>query len=152
VVMRFKTRQWPAGRPDPVSSSLYALLDEPARQAVEKYIAERTKIQDPFSDSTPQEFKTIADAIGIEAILIANFNRIIQGPCIYDKNFRGINGVDLSLSTKKLLKQKPQGNDLIRLNWLLLEDAGFADYGAAIEANGETTGIFKQTDHIIQIR
>jgi hypothetical protein len=152
VVMRLKTSQWPAGRPNPVSSSLYALLDEPARQAIEKYIAERTKIQDPFSESAPQQFKAIADSIDLEAILITNFNRIIQGPCIYDKNFQGIiNGVELSPSTKKLLKQKPQGNDLIRLNWLLLEDAGFAGYRAAIEADGNISGVFINKERIINI-
>ena len=152
VVMRLKTRQWPAGRPNPVSSSLYALLDEPARQAVERYVAERAKIQNPFSESAPQQFRAIANSIDLEAILLTNFNRIIQGPCIYDKNFRGmINGVELSPSTKKLLKQKPQGNDLIRLNWLLLEDAGFAGYRAAIEADGDISGVFINKERVIHI-
>jgi hypothetical protein len=140
-VVCLKTKQWPVwpdGRPWPVSSSLYVLLDESAHQAIDKYMALRAKIPDPFSPSADQQFKTIADATGVEAILITNFNRIIQGSCIYDRRFRGY----LSLQTKKLLKQKPQGNDLIRLNWLLLRDAGFTDYVAAIEADGDISGGF----------
>jgi|GEM_PF-3083961 len=149
--MRLATKQWPKGRPNPVSNSLYVLLDESAHQAIEKYMAARAQVQNPFSDSAPQQFKKIADDIGLKAILITNFNRIIQGPCIYDKNFRGINGVELSPSTTKLLKLKPQGNDLIRLNWLLLQDAWFADLRASIQADGELQGVFKKKEHILQI-
>jgi hypothetical protein len=149
--MRLATKQWPKGRPNPVSNSLYILLDESAHQAIEKYMAARAQVQNPFSDSAPQQFKKIADDIGLEAILITNFNRIIQGPCIYDKNFRGINGEDLSPSTEKLLKQKPQGENLIRLNWLLLQDAWFADSRASIQADGDLTGVFKKKEHISRI-
>ena len=147
VVMRLKTKQWPTGRPNPVSSSLYVLLDESAHQAIEKYADARIKVQDPFSNSAVQEFKVIADATDIEAILITNFNRIIQGSCFYDKNFREY----LSLHTEKILKQKPQGSDLVRLNWLLLEDAGFAGYRAAIEADGDISGVFINKERILHI-
>jgi hypothetical protein len=116
-VMRLETKQWPAGRSDPVSSSLYILLDESAHQAVDKYMASRAKVPDPYSDSSRKEFEAIADSTDVEAILVTNFNRIIRGPCIYEK--KGFGDVELSLKTKKILKQKPQGNDLIRLNWML---------------------------------
>ena len=146
VVMRLKTRQWPAGRPNPESNSLYALLDESAHQVVEKYAALRAKVPDPYSNSRDKEFTAISDATGMEAILLKNFNRIIAGPCIFDK--KGFGDVELAPQTKKRLKQKPQGDDLIRLNWLLLEDAEFAGSRGAIVADGETTGTFKHTDHI----
>ena len=146
-VMRLNTKQWPVGRPDPVSSSLYVLLDESAHQAIDKYMALRANVSDPFSPSADQQFRTIADATGIETILIANFNRIIQGPCIYDKHFREYS----SPKTKKLLKQKPQGDDLIRLNWLLLEDAFFAGNRGAIAADGDIRGMFKPTERIFHI-
>ena len=149
-VVCLKTKRWPVwpdGRPWPVSNALYILLDESARQAIDKYMSLRAKVPDPFSPSADQQFKTIADATGVEAILITNFNRIIQSPCIYEKSFRGY----LSPQTKKLLKQKPQGNDLIRLNWLLLEDAGFAGYRAAIEADGDISGVFINKERILHI-
>jgi len=145
--MRLATKQWPKGRPDPVSNSLYVLLDESAHQANEKYMAARAQVQNPFSDSAPQQFKKIADDIGLEAILITNFNRIIRGPSIYDKNFREY----LSVKTEKLLKQRPKGDDLIRLNWLLLEDAWFAASRASIQADGDLQGVFKKKERVLHI-
>ncbi len=150
-VVCLKTKRWPVwpdSRPWPVSSSLYVLLDESAYQAIDKYMALRAKVPDAFSPSADQQLKTIADATGIEAILITNFDRIIQGPSIYDKHFRKY----LSPETKKLLKQKPQGDALARLNWLLLRDAGFAGYIEAIEADGDITGVFKPKEQIFHIQ
>jgi hypothetical protein len=146
--MRLATKQWPKGRPDPVSNSLYVLLDESAHQVIEKYMAARAQVQNPFSDSAPQQFKKIADDIGLEAILITNFNRIIRDPCIYDKFFREY----LSVKTEKLLKQKPKGDDLIRLNWLLLQDADFAHSRASIQADGDLNGVFKKKEHVLFIQ
>ncbi len=48
-------------------------------------------------------------------------NNILRQSCIYEK--RRFAGVKLEDQTRHLLGQKPQGDDLIRLNRMLLEDA-----------------------------
>src|ERR1017187_4027051 len=141
------TRKERNDQPDLVSIFLYAQLDESARQALSKYAASELKIKDVYSGSGLQELKTIAEDTDIEAVLVTNLNRIIRGSSIYEKErFRD---VELSPQTKMLLKLNPQGDDLIRLNWLLLEDAYTSPLGAgaapsrnAIEAEGNIRGIF----------
>jgi hypothetical protein len=130
-------------------SFLNEQLDESAHQVLQRYTTSSAKINDIYSDKALKELKTIADDTGIEAILVTNFNRIIRGPCIYEKErFRD---VVLSPQTKNLLKQNPQGDDLIRLNWMLLADADLVPARNAIEAGGSISGIFKRKETISHI-
>ena len=57
----------------------------------------------------------------LETSLLKDINAIIQGPSLHDE--QRFSGVGLRDVTKQLLERKPQGNDLARLNRLLLEDA-----------------------------
>lgn len=62
-----------------------------------------------------------SDPAALQTGLVQDFNRIIGGPSIYASLSAA--GVDLREETEKLHSQKPQGDDLVRLNRLLLEDA-----------------------------
>lgn len=53
--------------------------------------------------------------------LVKNLNQIIVGPSIYKK--ARFAGIALRPETRKLIKENPQGQQLARLNKLLLEDA-----------------------------
>ncbi|MBE3145128.1 MAG: hypothetical protein IMZ61_14600 [Planctomycetes bacterium] len=58
---------------------------------------------------------------GLEEGLVEEFDKIISGTPIWEtKRFAGVR---LRLETKQLLKKEPRGEDLHRLNRLLLEDA-----------------------------
>jgi hypothetical protein len=88
---------------DGVSSFLNGQLEEPARQALGAYVRSR---------ANPENLKSN---------LVQNLNRIITGVCIYEKE--RFQKVQLGLDTKALLAQSPRGEDLARLNRLLLEEA-----------------------------
>ncbi len=57
----------------------------------------------------------------LQTALVADLNAIIGGASIYDTN--RFASVGLRTETKLVLAQEPQGNALLRLNRLLLEDA-----------------------------
>jgi predicted RND superfamily exporter protein len=57
----------------------------------------------------------------LASVLAKNLNRIIIGPLIYDPV--RFHSVSLRPKTEELLQAKPQGQDLIRLNQMLLQDA-----------------------------
>ncbi len=84
-----------------VSAFLNGQLEEPVRQALEAY-----------SKANPKRLK---------AKLVQNLNRIIAGQSIYETN--RFQKVELGPDTKILLARKPQGEALVCLNRLLLEDA-----------------------------
>jgi uncharacterized protein (TIGR03663 family) len=63
----------------------------------------------------------------LESLLVTNLNQIIAGPSIYDSN--RFQGIPLRSETRELLRQNPGGQDLIRLNRRLLEDAYPAELG-----------------------
>jgi hypothetical protein len=147
--MRLKNKQWASGHRDLVSSFLYDQLDESARQSLNRYAILRANIKDSFSDSGRRELNAIAKTTDIEAILVTNLNRIIQGPLLYEKE--RFQDVERWPQTKKLLKQNPKGEDLIRLNWSLLKDVCLVFSRGAIAANGEITGTFKRRESINHI-
>ena len=57
----------------------------------------------------------------LQSVLAANLNHIIAGPSIYDSN--RFQGIRMRPATDELRRQDPSGQDLIRLNRRLLEDA-----------------------------
>jgi predicted RND superfamily exporter protein len=90
-------------KPDPVSAFVGDHLDLAARTMLDS---------DQGRHADPDE---------VQAVLAKNLNRIIAGPLIY--NPARFQSVKLGPKTEELLKAKPQGQDLIRLNQMLLQDA-----------------------------
>ncbi len=73
----------------------------------------RKRIQGPSVDAK--------DADSVAAMLAAEFNRIAQGPSIFDE--QAFAHVDHALETKRLLDQRPRGKRVAKLNAMLLKDA-----------------------------
>jgi subfamily B ATP-binding cassette protein MsbA len=64
---------------------------------------------------------TAADPGPLESALLRTFNRAVLGPPLYDPaRFQAVN---LQLETRQLLARNPQGEELVRLNRMLLQDA-----------------------------
>jgi hypothetical protein len=70
------------------------------------------------------------NAKAILSALVKDLNRVISGPSIYDKT--RFSKVVLRPETEELLKQNPQGQELARLNKLLLEDAYPAELAKSV--------------------
>jgi Baseplate J-like protein len=89
-------------RYDPVSAYLY-----------EQFTLQMKQLIDLSPDSTPPSDTLLHT-------LVAELNRLLKGANLYDQQrFQQV----LTEETRMLLVQNPQGNDLIRLNRWLLEDA-----------------------------
>jgi O-antigen/teichoic acid export membrane protein len=88
---------------DPASKLIYEQLSPKTRQALKDYQIEKSNL------------KTL------QTLLSKDLNAVIQGGALYDV-LQGA-GVNLRRETLQLQKQQPQGNALVRLNRLLLEDA-----------------------------
>jgi subfamily B ATP-binding cassette protein MsbA len=85
---------------DPVSNFLWNQFSDPQRQSLAESAAS--------SDLPP-------------AVLVEKLNRLVQCDTLYEsQRFAGVN---LSPATRLLLAENPQGEKLIRLNRMLLEDA-----------------------------
>lgn len=100
---------------DEVSVFLRGQLDEAVRASLSTYAA-----SDPGAKATL-------------SALVKNLNQIMAGPSNYDKTRFG-KGIALRPETRKLVKENPQGQQLARLNKLLIEDA----YPAEIAPSGLT--------------
>jgi hypothetical protein len=81
----------------------------------------RGRLQDSVKADVAAYSALSANAKGVVSELITDLNRVISGPSIYDKARFG--NLVLRPETKQLLKQNPSGQQLARLNKLLLEDA-----------------------------
>jgi hypothetical protein len=92
----------------PVSVFLRGQLDEAVRASLSTYAA-----SDPSAKAAL-------------SALVKDLNQIIAGPSIYDKTRFG-KGIVLRPVTRKLIKENPQGQQLARLNKLLIEDAYAAE-------------------------
>jgi hypothetical protein len=79
----------------------------------------------PLDDSIKADLTSYSasnpNAKAILSALVKDLNRVISGPSIFDKT--RFSKVVLRPETEELLKQNPQGQQLARLNKLLLEDA-----------------------------
>jgi hypothetical protein len=100
--------------PDAVSAFLRGQLEETVKARMVAYSASN------------------ADSKAVVAALVKDLNQIISGPSIYDK--ARFSGIALRPETEELLKQDPRGQQLARLNKLLLEDA----YTAKLARTGAT--------------
>jgi hypothetical protein len=88
---------------DPLSSWLLQQLDEPTRTQLATY-----------ASSSP-------DAKATVSALVKQLNQLLAGPSLYTSS--RFTGIALRPETQKLLNQNPTGQQLARLNRLLLEDA-----------------------------
>jgi hypothetical protein len=103
---------------DAVSVFLRAQLNEPVRASLASYSASGSN-----------------DSATVSA-LDKNLNQIISGPSIYDKARFG-EPIVLRPETRKLLKGNPHGQQLVRLNKLLLEDAYAAEIAPTVSTGWE---------------
>ncbi len=88
---------------DPVSAFVSGQLDEAVRKDVAAFTAASTNSR------------------ALKSAMVRNINKVLSGPSIYDETrFRD---VLLRPETRQLRQQNPQGQELSRLNRLLLEDA-----------------------------
>jgi len=84
-----------------------------------KYLA--GKFSDRGQEAVAKAADPDADLDTLRSVFAGEMNRIIGGELIYDDvRFAGIT---LRRSTRKLLRKRPQGPPLVRLNKLLIEDA-----------------------------
>ena len=91
-----------------VSAYLSEQLDPPAQTALASY--------SPTSGSAKE----------LTAVLVKNLNRLVAGPSLYSEaRFKGIR---VREETAALRRRNPQGQDLMRLNRVLLEDAYRAEF------------------------
>jgi RNA polymerase sigma-54 factor len=80
---------------------LVGQLSEPTREALRNYLGQDDSVLKPA--------------------LLGDLNATVRGPSIHDPQRFG--GIPLRSETQQLLSQHPEGDDLRRLNRLLLEDA-----------------------------
>jgi hypothetical protein len=92
-----------ADKSDPIAAFLNAQLDEPAKAALAAF--------------SP----TVADARPTISVLVRNLNRILAGASIYEP--ARFERVRLRAATSSLQRSNPTGQELMRLNRMLLEDA-----------------------------
>src|ERR1051325_1350675 len=79
----------------------------------------RGRIQDSVKADLAAYSTSNANAKTVLSALVKDLNQVISGPSIYDKAVFG--RIALRPETDRLLKQNPQGQQLARLNKLLLE-------------------------------
>ena len=96
-----------ASASDAVSTFLRGLLDDTVKGSIATY-------------STSN-----ADAKDVMSAFVKDLNQVLSGPPIYDKARFG--NITLRPETEELLKHNPRGQQMARLNKLLLEDAYPAD-------------------------
>jgi hypothetical protein len=92
-----------ANKSDGVSAFLNGQLDDALKTELASYSPESTNTK------------------AVKSALVKNLNKIISGAAIYDE--ARFQSVQLHPETKELLGKNPQGQELVRLNKLLLEDA-----------------------------
>jgi len=81
----------------------------------------RSRLQDSVKADLAAYSASSANAKTVISALVKDINQVISGPSIYDQARAG--NVVLRPETEQLLKQSPDGQQLARLNKLLLEDA-----------------------------
>lgn len=72
-------------------------------------------------EEIPPMAKPTTSSGGLNPVLIQKLNSLLQSNAVY--GMQSIAGIKLSEETRLLLAQNPQGEGLVRLNRLLLEDA-----------------------------
>jgi hypothetical protein len=81
----------------------------------------RGRLEDSVKADLAAYSESSANAKAEITALVKDLNQVILGPSIYDK--ARFSSIVLRAETEQLLKQNPRGQQLARLNKLLLEDA-----------------------------
>jgi hypothetical protein len=81
----------------------------------------RGRLQDPVKADLATYSASSENAKTVISALVKDLNQVIAGPSIYDK--ARFSNIVLRPETEQLLQQNPHGQQLARLNKLLLEDA-----------------------------
>jgi hypothetical protein len=94
--------------------------------AVSAFLRER------LQDSVKTDLSTYSEATAkaVMSALVKDLNQVVAGPSIYDK--ARFHNVVLRPETARLLDQNPRGQQLARLNKLLLEDAYTAELAKSV--------------------
>jgi hypothetical protein len=87
--------------------------------AVSRFLRER--LQDSVKADLAAYSTSSANAKAVISALVKDLNQLISGPSIYDQ--ARFHGIALRPETEQLIRQNPSGQQLARLNKLLLEDA-----------------------------
>src|SRR5260370_6080030 len=80
----------------------------------------RGRLQDSVKADLAAYSASSANAKAVISALVKDLNQLISGPSLYDK--ASFSNIVLRPETAQLLKQNPSGQQLARLNKLLLED------------------------------
>ena len=81
----------------------------------------RGRLQESVKADLAAYSATSANAKAVISALMKDLNQVISGPSIYDR--ARFSSIALRPDTEQLLRQNPRGQQLARLNKLLLEDA-----------------------------
>lgn len=80
----------------------------------EEFSSDIQEVLSQYDDSSPPTEE-------LKCMLIMKINQLLQGPSLYDENrFAGVN---LSTELQELIRESPEGEELIYLNRLLIEEA-----------------------------
>ncbi len=110
----------------------------------------RGRLPEPVKADLAGYSASNANAKAVISTLVKELNQVISGPSIYDK--ARFSKVNLRPETKQLLKRNPSGQQLARLNKLLLEDSypselaksavtGWVVNGGAMASTGAGRGV-----------
>jgi hypothetical protein len=81
----------------------------------------RGRLEDSMKTDLTAYSESSSNAKAVISALVKDINQVISGPSIYDR--ARFSNIVLRADTEQLLKQNPRGQQLARLNKLLLEDA-----------------------------
>jgi hypothetical protein len=92
----------------------------------------RGQLEDTVKASVVTYSVSDTDSKAVMSGLVKDLNQVISGPSIYDK--ARFSNIALRPETEELLKQNPRGQQLARLNKLLLEDSYPTDLAKTVPA------------------
>jgi hypothetical protein len=92
-----------------------------SRDPLSQYLTEQLAPETKKLLEQPHRFNPPSDSILLQQALVGELNRLIQGGLLFDE--RRFEHISLAEETRRLIKQEPKGEELIRLNRFLLEDS-----------------------------
>lgn len=115
VNILYSAEMFSGGNPEAIAQLTLALKNSTSlSQFIKlKFSSPTQDLLNRYSSGTPSEELQVA--------LIWEFNQILQGSSLYEA--RRFSGIKLSQETQRLLDSNPKGENLVRLNRLLLEAA-----------------------------
>ena len=102
---------------DPLSQYIQRHLSQKTWRLIQEYNASEHSFWVVSNKSTSQK----SQAVLLQEALVSDLNRLLKGPCLFDKE--RFCGLTLTEEAQKLIIKNPQGEALVYLNRLLLEEA-----------------------------